>query len=167
LILSLNNAINNIVLAYGVKQFYKLKNKDFAVPPMGGLWWLSSNKSVLEVHPSEWYWKLLIHLPDFVKSDIIEKARAEVLRKKKLDLVKEIVFEKFEEGKCIQILHIGPYTAEEPTVSKIRELMNVEKLKQNGHHHEIYLSDPGKVSPDKLKTIIRYPVRPSQDETNL
>lgn len=163
---SFNNKIEALyTLAYGVKKIYKLQGKDFAVPPMGGLWWLNGNKSVLEVHPSEWNWKLLIHLPDFVRHSIVEEAKAEVLKKKKLDLVKEVAFEKFEEGKSIQVLHIGPYTAEEPTVEKIRDLMKKENLKQNGHHHEIYLSDPRKVSPEKLKTIIRYPIIKAQGKS--
>lgn len=158
---SFNDKIEALyALAYGVKKLSKLQNKDFTIPPMGGLWWLNGNKSVLEVHPSEWNWKLLIHLPDFVKSKTVEEARSEVLKKKKINLVKEIIFEKFEEGRSIQILHIGPYSAEESTVDKIWELMKKENLKQNGHHHELYLSDPRKVSPEKLKTIIRYPVIP-------
>lgn len=158
---SFNNKIEALYsLAYGIKKLYKLQSKDFTVPPMGALWWLNGSKSILEVHPSEWNWKLLIHLPDFIKSKTVEQAMAEVLKKKKLNLVKEIVFEKFEEGRSIQILHTGPYSAEEPTVDKIRELMKKQNLKQNGHHHEIYLSDPRKVHPEKLKTIIRYPVIP-------
>lgn len=159
---SFNNKIEVLYsLAYGVKKLSKLQTRDFTVPPMGGLWWFNGSKSVLEVDPGEWNWKLLIHLPDFVKPKTVEEARTEVLKKKKLHLVKEIVFEKFEEGKSIQILHIGPYSAEEPTVEKIRELMKKQNLKQNGHHHEIYISDPKKVSPEKLRTIIRYPVMPT------
>ncbi len=146
-------------LAYGVKKICKVENNDFTIPPMGGLWWIDGNKSVLEVPPQEWSWKLIIHLPDFVKAETVKQAKDEVVRKKRLDLILDVNFEKFSEGKSLQILHVGPYTAEESTVEKIRNVMKSEKLDQNGHHHEIYLSDPRKVSPEKLKTIIRYPVR--------
>jgi hypothetical protein len=145
-------------LAYGVRKLYKLQDQDFKIPPMSGLWWVNGGRSVLDTPTENWKWKLFIHLPDYVKEESVKKAKTDILKKKKVELVKEIELEKFEEGKSIQILHLGPYTAEQPTVDKILELMKAENLKQNGHHHEIYLSDPRKVSPEKLKTIIRYPV---------
>jgi hypothetical protein len=145
-------------LAYGIKKLSKGEGKDFSIPPMGGLWWIDGVKSVLEASPEEWCWKLIIHLPDFIKADLVKKAKEEVSQKKRLDLILDVVFERFSEGKSLQILHIGPYTTEQATVEKIRQAMSSQKFKQNGHHHEIYLSDPRKVSPEKLKTIIRYPV---------
>lgn len=148
-------------LAYGIKKLSKAEGNDFSIPPMGGLWWIEGNGSVLETSPEKWSWKLIIHLPDFIKADLVKKAKEEVIQKKRLDLILDIAFERFNEGRSLQILHIGPYTAEEPTVEKIRQVMSAQKFKQNGHHHEIYLSDPRKVSPEKLKTIIRYPVTPN------
>jgi hypothetical protein len=145
-------------LAYGIKKLYKLQNKDFTIPPMSGLWWVTGSHSVLETPTGEWRWKLLIHLPGYVNEQLVMAAKSKILKKKKIELVNEVKFERFEEGRSIQILHVGPYSAEQPTIDKILILMKTGNLKQNGYHHEIYLSDPRKVSPEKLKTIIRYPV---------
>ncbi len=146
-------------LAYGVKNICKKQGKDFAVPKLEGLWWVESNKPALEVPRQEWQWKLLIRMPDFVNSGIVEKAREEVFKKKGLDLIKVIKFESVNEGKCIQILHTGPYSTEPETLEKMRKMMKENKLTENGFHHEIYLSDPRKTPPQKMKTILRQPVK--------
>ncbi len=100
-----------------------------------------------------------IRMPDFVNSEIVEKAREEVFKKKGKEQIKKIKFEKVKEGKCVQILHIGPYSTEPESLAKIKKLMEQKNLVENGLHHEIYLSDPGKVSPEKMKTILRQPVK--------
>jgi len=146
-------------LAFGVKNLCKKDNKDFAVTKLEGLWWVKSDKPALEIPREEWYWKLLIRLPDFVNSEIVEKAKQEVMKKKGIDEIKEIKFEKITEGKCIQVLHVGPYTTEPETIAKIRKMMEENNLTQNGPHHEIYLSDPRKTPPQKMKTILRQPVK--------
>ncbi len=146
-------------LAYGVKNVCKKQGKDFVVPKLEGLWWVESNKPALEVPREEWRWKLLIRMPEFVTSDIVEKVKAEVIKKKGIELVKEIKFEKITEGKCVQILHVGPYSTEPESLSKMRKLIKEKNLIENGLHHEIYLSDPRKVTPEKMKTILRQPVK--------
>ncbi len=146
-------------LAYGVKNICKKQGKDFTVPKLEGLWWVESDRPPLEVSREEWQWKLLIRMPDFVTSGIVEKAKEEVFKKKRIELVKEIKFEKIKEGKCVQILHIGPYSAEPESLAKIRKLMEEQKLIENGLHHEIYLSDPRRVPEEKWKTILRQPVK--------
>jgi hypothetical protein len=146
-------------LAYGVKNVCKKQGKDFGVPKLEGLWWVESNKPALEVSREEWRWKLLIRMPEFVTSDIVEKVKAEVIKKKGIELVKEIKFEKITEGKCVQILHVGPYSTEPESLSKMRKLMKEKNLVDDGLHHEIYLSDPRKVTPEKMKTILRQPVK--------
>lgn len=146
-------------LAYGVKALSKKQGKDFAVAKLEGLWWVKSDKPYLEVPRQEWYWKLLIRLPDFITSELVDKARQEVLKKKGIDLVKEIKFEPITEGKCVQVLHIGPYSTEPETIEKMRKMMKENKLTENGFHHEIYLSDPRKTLPQKMKTILRQPVK--------
>ena len=113
----------------------------------------------IEVPREEWGWKLLIRMPEFVTPEIVEKARQEVIRKKKLKLVNEVKFEKMKEGKCVQILHIGPYSTEPESLEKMYNLMKEKGLVYNGFHHEIYISDPRKVAPEKTKTILRQPVR--------
>ena len=146
-------------LAYGVKNICKKQGKDFGVPKLEGLWWVESDRPALEVPREDWRWKLLIRLPDFVTSKMVEKARNEVFKKKGIELVKEIKFEKIKEGKCIQILHIGPYSTEPESLAKMRKLMEQKNIVESGLHHEIYLSDPRKVTPEKMKTIIRQPVK--------
>ena len=145
--------------AYGIKGLCKKSGKDFAVAKLEGLWWTKSNKPALEVPRQEWCWKLLVRLPDFVTSEIVEKARVEVIKKKGIALLKDIKFEKMAEGKSIQILHVGPYSTEPETIAKMKKMMEENNLIENGLHHEIYLSDPRKTSLQKLKTILRQPVR--------
>ncbi|MBA7590754.1 hypothetical protein ES708_32891 [subsurface metagenome] len=123
------------------------------------MWWVKSNKPALEVPRSEWYWKLLIRMPDFVTSEILKKAKEEVFKKKELELIKQIKFEKMKEGKCVQILHIGSYSIEPESLAKMRKIMEEKNFIENGLHHEIYLSDPRRVPEEKRKTILRQPVK--------
>jgi len=146
-------------LAYGVKNLCKKQGNDFVVPKLEGLWWVESDKPASEVPREEWRWELLIRLPDFVTSEIVEKAKKEVFKKKSIELVKEIEFEKITEGKCVQIMHIGPYSAEPETIERMKGFMKENNSVENGTHHEIYLSDPRKVAPEKMKTILRQPVK--------
>jgi hypothetical protein len=146
-------------LAYGVKKICKQNETDFGVPKLEGLWWVNSDKPALEVPRNEWHWKLLIRMPDFVTSEMVNKAKDEVVKKKSIALVNQIQFEKITEGKCIQVMHVGPYATEPETIQQMKELMNVNNLTENGLHHEIYISDPRKTVPEKMKTIIRQPVK--------
>lgn len=145
-------------LAYGIKMPMKKEGKDFAVAKLEGLWWVESDKPALGVPREQWQWKLLIRMPEFVSNGIVEEAKTEVIKKKGIELIKEIKFEKIEEGKCVQIMHIGPYSDEPETIGKMKMFMKENNLVENGLHHEIYLSDPRKVAPRKMKTILRQPV---------
>ncbi|MBI1883232.1 MAG: GyrI-like domain-containing protein [Chlamydiae bacterium] len=146
-------------LTYGVKGLCKKEGRDFGVAKLEGLWWVKSNRPALEVPRKEWYWKLLIRLPDFVTSEIVDKAKQEVIKKKGIDLLKEIRFEQISEGKCVQVLHVGPYSTEPETIEKMKKMMKENDLTENGFHHEIYLSDPRKTPSQKMKTILRQPVK--------
>ncbi len=146
-------------LAYGVKKILKEQGNDFGVPKLEGLWWVESNKPALEIPRNEWCWKLLIRMPDFAAKEVVESTKLEVAKKKKNDLIKEVLFEKITEGKCVQIMHIGPYTTEPATIELLREFIAENGLSINGLHHEIYISDPRKIEALKMKTIIRYPVK--------
>jgi len=112
-------------LAYGIKILMKKEGKDFTVAKLEGLWWVDSDKPFIEVPQKEWRWKLLIRQPEFVTPEIAEKARQEVIKNKKIDLVNEVKFEKMKEGKCIQVLHIGPYSTEAESWKKIIKLMKM------------------------------------------
>jgi len=148
--------------AYGVKMLIKKEGKDFSVTKLEGLWWVDSDKPYTEVPREEWRWKILIRQPEFVTSEIVEKARQEVIKKKKIDLVNEVKFEKMKEGKCVQILHNGPYFTEPVSFAKMEKLMKEKNLVKNGLHHEIYLVSAGysgKVPEEKWRTILRQPVK--------
>ena len=146
-------------LAYGVKKICKKQDKDFGVPKLEGLWWVESDKPALEVPREEWKWKLLIRMPEFVTSEYVEKIKPEVIKKKNIELVNEIKFEKITEGKCVQVLHIGPYSTEPESLAKMKKLMEENNLIERALHHEIYLSDPRRVPEEKMKTILRQPVK--------
>ena len=146
-------------LAYGIKKICKEQGNDFGVPKLEGLWWVESNKPALDIPRSEWRWKLLIRMPEFVTKEMVVSVQPEVAAKKKNDLIKEISVEKFTEGKCVQVMHVGPYSDEPETINTLMEFVVEKGLSVNGLHHEIYLSDPRKTDPSKMKTLIRYPVK--------
>ena len=146
-------------LAYGIKMLMKREGKDFIIAKLEGLWWVDSDRPYIEVPREEWRWKLLIRQPEFVTPEIVEKARQEVIKRKKTKLVNKVRLEEMREGRCVQILHIGPYSTEPESLEKMYGLMKEKGLTFNGPHHEIYLSDPRKVAPEKMKTILRQPVK--------
>lgn len=146
-------------LAYAIRKIYKQKEMIFSVPKLEGLWWVNSEKSALEIPRNEWHWKLLIRMPDFVDIDVFKQARNESSKKKGIDLINKIEFESINEGICVQIMHIGPYSTEPSTIKEMEGFIAENKLKKNGLHHEIYISDPRKTTPDKMKTILRQPVK--------
>jgi hypothetical protein len=146
-------------VAYGVKKTCKARKSDFAVPKLEGLWWVDGNRDARGVPRNEWQWKLLIRVPEFVTQRDVISAKEEVIKKKKLALAEEIHFERFENGRCVHLLHVGPYSDEPKSIDLIHMFMKTNGLKANGFHHEIYLSDPRKTAPQKMKTILRQPVQ--------
>lgn len=146
-------------LAYGIKKICKEQDNDFGVPKLEGLWWVEGDTPALEVPRSEWCWKLLIRMPEFITEEMMASVQPEVAKKKENDLVQEISFEKITEGKCVQIMHIGPYATEPETIKTLMKFISENGLSANGLHHEIYLSDPRKTESSKMKTLIRYPVK--------
>ena len=146
-------------LAYGIKKICKEQNDDFGVPKLEGLWWVEGDTPALKVPRSEWCWKLLIRMPEFVTKEMMLSVQPEVSKKKKNDLIQEISFEEISGGRCVQIMHIGPYSTEPETINTLMEFMTENGLSVNGLHHEIYLTDPRKTEPSTMKTLIRYPVK--------
>lgn len=152
--------------AYALKFMFKAKNNDFTVSKLEGLWWYDEEKysgktitTATEVPRSEWEYRLLIRLPDFVSARDIEKAVAVTMSKKDLPLVKQVEYFTMKEGKTIQMLHVGPFATEPETLKQILAFATANQLTKNGLHHEIYLSDFRKTAPENLKTILREPVR--------
>lgn len=135
--------------------------KDYVVPPLEGLWWANDMQAfTLRRDKSQWLWTLMIMVPAWVPTDMVVEAQAAAGKKKELPALPEMRCECFEEGLSVQILHIGPYDEEGPTLKKMHtEFLPGNGLTFNGKHHEIYLSDARRVAPEKLKTVLRQPVR--------
>lgn len=152
--------------AYSIKALYKQQQQDFTVCKLEGLWWvdekrwpITGHQSALQVPREEWQWQLLIRMPPFVTDTNAQNALQTAFTKKQLPLLKEVALITFEEGDCIQVMHTGPYSAEPATLQLIEDFMVKHQLRWNGKHHEIYLSDPRKAAPEKLRTILRQPVK--------
>ena len=140
---------------------------DFVVPPLEGFWWQDGVEGADYTRKETFSWIAVIRLPDFVSREDFGCAVQEATKKKKVDCsVAEYLT--IEEGLCVQCLHIGSYDDEPATVEAMhahaRECGYLIDLTQERRHHEIYLSDARKVAPDKLKTIIRHPIKASEEK---
>lgn len=145
---------------YPIKFIAKKKlGKDFVAPPLEGIWWADDMGAFVAGARDDWKWRMMIATPDWADSEMFEEAVAKA--EKKLGVRPESLrLEKFTEGLCVQIMHIGSYADEAPTIAKMhQEFIPANGLVENGYHHEIYLSDPRRVAPEKLKTVLRQPVR--------
>ncbi len=149
-------------VSYTIKFMLKKENSvDYVVMPLEGLWWADDmNKFCLEGRDKDiWKWTLMIMQPEYVTKDIFGKALEEVKKKKNLPFLSKIRLENLHEGLSAQILYVGHYDAEHTTIEKIHAFIKEKGYKFSGKHHEIYLSDPRKTAPEKLKTIIRQPIK--------
>ncbi|MGK3208340.1 GyrI-like domain-containing protein [Amycolatopsis sp. MEPSY49] len=143
--------------AYTIKMTAKRTGEDFVVAPLEGLWW-ADDYTAFTVHAKDsWQWTMLISLPGHLGEDAVEEAREAVRRKKKID--PPVRLEKLHEGRCAQALHIGSYDDEGPLLARLHdEFLEQHGLEPTGLHHEVYLGDPRKTEPAKLKTVLRQPV---------
>ena len=161
---------DSIGLLYGIAFTIKMSKKggrqiegyfDYVVPPLEGLWW-SENGEVNYAHKEAFHFISMIRLPEFVSRADFDCAVAEATRKKKTDFSK-VEFFHYEEGRCVQCMHIGPFDSEPITIGKMKAFAEQQGLSiamdDVRRHHEIYLSDPRKTAAEKLKTVIRYPVK--------
>jgi hypothetical protein len=114
------------------------------------------------VPPEQWQWKMMIRTPDFVEPSELERAAAVLIEKGKAPQADQVKLERLGEGLCVQMLHVGPYEEEPRTFEQMAGFAGEQGLVFHGHHHEIYLSDPRRVPPERLKTILRHPVRRSE-----
>lgn len=146
-------------VAYSLKYTSKVLGHDFVVPKMEGQWWVESELPFEEVPREEWHWNILIRLPDFITPQQVDKSAEEVVNKNNLTQANEVNFITLMEGTCVQILHIGSYDNEKGTLEKMMSYIQDRGKVINGYHHEIYISDPRKTPSEKLKTLIRYPIR--------
>jgi hypothetical protein len=145
--------------AYTLKfMIKKEKQVDYPVMALEGLWWADDVKVFLTSSKEEWKWTVMILQPPNVTMGIFKKGIKTAYEKKGLAALTRIRLESFEEGLSVQIMHKGPYAEEGPTIQKLHAFAADRHLALRGKHHEIYLGDPRKAKPEKLKTIIRQPV---------
>ncbi len=138
----------------------KTLEKDYTVPPLEGLWWAEDMDTYLTRDKSSWDWTMMIMTPEWITAEIFDAAVAEVRKKKNPAALDKVRLERYNEGLSVQIMHIGSYDDEAPTIAALhKEFLPENDLTENGKHHEIYLSDPRRVAPEKLKTVLRQPVK--------
>ena len=161
----------SISLLYGIAFTIKMSKMgdhridgyfDYVVPPLEGFWWQQGMTGIDYNHKEKFEWISVIRLPDFVAKADFEWAKEEATKKKKTDFSKVELFS-YDEGLCVQCMHIGSYDDEPATIDAMHEFIEKEgyglDITDKRIHHEIYLSDARKVAPEKLKTVIRHPIR--------
>jgi hypothetical protein len=130
---------------------------DYVVMPLEALWWADDMSAFTGGDKSAWKWTAMIMQPDFVAAASIESAMAEVRKKKAMPALGKLRLQHFTEGKCAQILHVGPFSEEGPTIQRVHEFVEA-RSSLAGKHHEIYLSDIRRGDPANWKTVIRQPM---------
>ena len=153
-------------LSYTLKFMLKKRRTnaiDYPVMALEGLW--SVRDGIFDITVKDnWSYTLMIMQPDVITPDIFEEAREQVrIKKGASEMLSQVRLASFEEGLCVQVMHIGPYATEPETIQRMKEFISENGLKDNvgpkGRHHEIYISDPRKAAPDKMKTVLRHPVK--------
>lgn len=148
-------------VAYTIKFTSKLKyGNDFSVMPLEGLWWAENMADFNAEDKSNWMWTAMIMQPDIITEDIYNQAVQQVKEKKSPKSLDALRFVSYDEGRAAQVMYIGPYADEGPAIQALHEFIKEQGgtlADSSKHHHEIYLSDPRRTTPAKLKTIIRQP----------
>jgi len=146
-------------LAYGLRKAIKdATGIAYTVMPLEGLWWVDDMRRFSLEDKSDWRWTAMICQPDEATAEVAAEILPAVTRKKELEAGHLARIEDFGDGRAAQILHLGPYSAEAPTIERLHRFIDDEGLVFDGRHHEIYLTDPRKSAPEKNRTIIRQPV---------
>jgi hypothetical protein len=147
-------------MAYTLKFASKAAGRDYVVGKLEGIWWAEGREMqvVADIDSTDLRWKLLMRVPDFITGADLAAARRQLHEKGKGEGVEQIGLEEMAEGRCVQALHVGPYDQEDATMALMREFAAANGLRLEGRHHEIYLSDPNRTAPEKLRTILRNPV---------
>lgn len=149
-------------IAYGLRASIKALTGDgYTVMPLEGLWWTDDMDEFSMDDKSNWKWRMMILQPDLATPEMAAEIIPAVTRKKKLAAGDRVRLENYGDGPSAQVMHIGPYSAEAPTIQRLHDFISGEGLCLSGLHHEIYLGDPRKTDPAKLRTIIRQPVAPA------
>jgi len=148
-------------ISYTLKFMSRLRQDnpiDYAVMALEGLWWVEDGEFDL-TRPAGWRWTAMMLQPDHISQAMFEEALAQLRKKKPNPALDRLRFETFHEGLCLQIMHIGPYAEEPRSIEKMDAFAREQGYVMHGKHHEIYLGDPRRAAPDKLKTVLRHPVK--------
>jgi hypothetical protein len=137
----------------------KARGTDYTVMPLESLWWTEDNKPFGTGDKNSWHWTAMIAQPSFVKKNEVEVAMEAAAKKKDLPALPRLRFVPYNEGKSLQIMHVGPYSAEGPAIAKLHDRARQEGYAPSGKHHEIYLNAPDRTAPERFRTIIRQPVK--------
>jgi len=145
-------------LSYAAKFSIKKQTMiDYTVMPLEGLWWADSMDDFKTGRKDDWCWTMMVLQPEWVTDGVFRNAVDSVQKKKDLPALPKVRFTSFREGRCAQILYRGAYSGEAPTIKRIHDSINTNGFVLTGKHHEIYLNDPRRTAPEKLRTIIRQP----------
>jgi len=136
----------------------KEKATDYGVMGLEGLWWTDDMAEFSMENKGIWKWTAMIMQPEFVTEELVERVKEQVAKKKTLPAISKMRFETLHEGLSAQIMHVGPYSAEGPTIDKLHKFIQENGYKLRGKHHEIYLGDPRRTAAEKLKTVLRQPM---------
>ena len=147
-------------VAYTIKfAVKKARGLDFPVMPPEGLWWTGADGSLDPSRKDRWLWTMMLMQPEVVIAEDVAAALVSVRDKKNPTGLGRVRFERFAEGRSVQILYVGSYADEGPVIARMHEFIRENGLQPAGKHHEIYLGDPRRTAPGKLKTVLRQPVR--------
>lgn len=163
---------NAVEVLYGISYGIKMMPKKgitpegyvvYSVPPLEGLWWVEGERPVspeelLSIPKEKYHFTMMIMQPPFVTADLIESVRQSLYGKKDKDALDKLRFFEWEEGLSVQIMHLGPYNEEPATLAKMEAYIGEHGYEFHNRHHEIYLGDPRRTAPEKLKTVLRHPV---------
>lgn len=156
---------DSVELLYNVSYSLKMKvvkkqnlGNDYVVPPLEGLWYMDDMTKWAMDNKEEWNWTMMIRIPDFVSEEQIKKAIEIIRENKNPPLLPKVRVDEYNEGLCVQIMHMGPYEEEPLTIQKMHTFAEKKGFIKVGKHHEIYLSDPRRTQPERLKTVLRQPL---------
>lgn len=153
---------------YGLTYSIKMSDKkglapagwqNFKVPPLEALWWMDDGSEFDTSRPEKWRWTALMRMPDFLTPEIVATFADMLEAKKKSEIYKKVRLESYHEGSSVQIMHVGSYADEGPNIERMHAYAKEQGYTLHGKHHEIYFGDPRRSAPEKLRTILRHPVR--------
>jgi hypothetical protein len=147
-------------VAYTLKFMLKKRGAaiDYVVMPLEGLWWTDDMNLFSADAKDTWQWTVIIAQPEHITAEMVAEAGDELKRKKNPPALTKLRFDTYREGTSAQILHLGPFAAERPTIEKLHQFIADSGYVRSGKHHEIYLSDPIRTAPEKMRTVIRQPI---------